>query len=566
MGNVVRRRRWRLVGLLAVVAAGVVLWIVQPRDRQPAYAGRPVSYWFKRHLRAARRNPANTLSVRYGQPYKATDESFYVLLKMGTNAVPYLLKQTFNYQPDQPLRRGLYGLWDHFPGWMPRPHLSTSAEVRPVAEAVLCAGNPPADLVLPQLLRHLGGTNGDARVRAVRILGSVGTGAERVVPQLVRLWDNPELGFEAAKSLVRCSARTKLVIPAVAEWLKAQDGFAFYGVWTLENIGAVAKPELAAYASSALGKTTNPTTRCALLETLAGADAQQARSFWPMLEQAFNTETNFTIRCRLARVLYKLHENRTEAVDSLIEACAREPNPDRRKQMEWELTLVFGDYPEEQDRLRAIFKAASLRMAPLIQWLELGKDAGPSAQGPTLAQWHVLARGPEPQYENRTMRQWLEFPVDSIEARNAAWNAARQAVKAIGTNGLAWLVTWAESSTTNKLYVTRGFTILGAAARPALPALIELVQTNSTALRGQAYKCLDCLQLDWEALWPALVPVLHHPDPDIRLGAAEFLCQRFLAQARKAGVSELLPRQTRDQIDRVSGAGPRPAGPQNGSQ
>ena len=68
-----------------------------------------------------------------------------------------------------------------------------------MAEAVLVAERPPADLVLPQALSHLGGQNLDAKLRAIRILGYVGPGADRVVPTLVQLLASPPLSPRAVE-------------------------------------------------------------------------------------------------------------------------------------------------------------------------------------------------------------------------------------------------------------------------------------------------------------------------------------------------------------------------------
>jgi HEAT repeat protein len=120
-----------------------------------------------------------------------------------------------------------------------------------------------------------------------------------------------------------------------------------------------------------------------------------------------------------------------------------------------------------------------------------------------------------------------------------------------------------DTASTNNLLASRGFSLLGRGAQPALPALLELAQSKTGPLRNRAYGCLRDLQLGWETLWPALVPVLHHADPAVRVAAAAFLCELFPEQARKAGVYQVLPPLTRKDLDtqeaaRVRNAGPRP--------
>ena len=78
-------------------------------------------------------------------------------------------------------------------------------------------------------------------------------------------------------------------------------------------------------------------------------------------------------------------------------------------------------------------------------------------------------------------------------------------------------------------------------ATSALPALVELAQSSENWRRETAYGCIARLDLDWDRLWPALIPVLHSRALKVRVAAAEFLYRLHPEEARRAGVFELIP-------------------------
>ena len=112
----------------------------------------------------------------------------------------------------------------------------------------------------------------------------------------------------------------------------------------------------------------------------------------------------------------------------------------------------------------------------------------------------------------------------------------------MGTNAIPWLLRWLQSEDRQHARLAcRGFEFLRGEARPGLHALIELSQSSVPAIRGRTYSCLDALELDWDTIWLAIMPALHHSDPEVRERAAEFLMDKYPGQAQSAGVGDFVP-------------------------
>jgi hypothetical protein len=181
-------------------------------------------------------------------------------------------------------------------------------------------------------------------------------------------------------------------------------------------------------------------------------------------------------------------------------------------------------------------------------WLALGNGIEPHADGPTLQRWLLMAQGEEPQYQARPLRLWLE-PVTHLNSATlslyqgkAESLAARNAVHAIGTNAIAWFVRWLQSENRSEAWLARrGFGFLDGEARPALAALIELAQGGTRETRTPVYGCLNSLGLNWDTVWPAILPALHHSNPDVRDDAARFLVAHYLEEARSLGIVDFVP-------------------------
>jgi len=74
-----------------------------------------------------------------------------------------------------------------------------------------------------------------------------------------------------------------------------------------------------------------------------------------------------------------------------------------------------------------------------------------------------------------------------------------------------------------------------------LAALIELAQGGTRETRIPVYGRLNCLGLSWDTVWPAILPALHHSNPEVREDAARFLMAHYPEEARSLGIGDFIP-------------------------
>jgi hypothetical protein len=199
-----------------------------------------------------------------------------------------------------------------------------------------------------------------------------------------------------------------------------------------------------------------------------------------------------------------------------------------------------------------------------------------------------LNRGKEPQYLGRSLSQWLELRSTSNQRRGSDFEAANQAIRAIGTNAIPFLLTWIgyqpqpwQETARRNLSPTagggglgqslagfrdetmaslavQGFWALGSNAARALPELTDLMKHTThpptaqlaasaitglgapvfpemvSALADTNYPYRDQIalyfwgmvhQLGTNACLPPLQAALNDPDPKLRSRAAYALKQ-----------------------------------------
>jgi HEAT repeats len=184
-------------------------------------------------------------------------------------------------------------------------------------------------------------------------------------------------------------------------------------------------------------------------------------------------------------------------------------------------------------------------------FLAVGKGLKPQRLAPSLNQWlaRVTNGPPEPCYGGRALSEWLRdaaptaSPQQTFQVLDAFRSRARQAVSAIGTNAIPWLLTWLDASNGHEALLSRrGFALLGKQALCAVPALGQLAQSDEPQERNRAYGAMMSINPDWQNLLPVLLPVLHSPDPNIRRQAAAFLAFSHPQEAERAGTSALVVR------------------------
>ena len=170
---------------------------------------------------------------------------------------------------------------------------------------------------------------------------------------------------------------------------------------------------------------------------------------------------------------------------------------------------------------------------------------GPCTLGPPLSEWWTLLGTKEPEFHGRPLRKWLLAPepdAPSSEPVAEIMARAQAMLKAFRTNCIPWFLKWIQTPSDENLPLARlAFARLGTNSLVALPALVELAQSEKPATRAAAYVCLDRMAPEWEALWPALIPALHHTDTPVRVEAARYLWEHFPEQAKQSGVHDCLP-------------------------
>jgi hypothetical protein len=194
--------------------------------------------------------------------------------------------------------------------------------------------------------------------------------------------------------------------------------------------------------------------------------------------------------------------------------------------------------------------------------------------GVLLVGWLMLRpTGPkEPSYQGRKLSAWLNV-YDSAQANyqnyqnnEATKQEAGRAIKKIGTNAIPTLLKWAQTKDSplitklnswldkhhhpnfhfqtaldarHKAYL--GFQELGNDALPAVPVLIELIESPESTQRNSALSCLFDIDLETRVLCPVIVQLLHSSNGDVRNGAATYLHFNYPREAEKGSVYNMFP-------------------------
>jgi hypothetical protein len=269
-----------------------------------------------------------------------------------------------------------------------------------------------------------------------------------------------------------------------------------------------------------------------------GAELPDTRLY---LEDAFKLATNWDARFTLAAGLLKVDAKHVPALSLMTNAWVNELDRVRWQQVS---NVLAG----AQFEVRQLPEPVRLRPAPMSQWLALGKGAAPCTLGPPLKDWWIFLGTQEPEHKGHPLREWFLVPdperLHSVfaEPTTDMVAAAVATLTATKTNCIAWFLKWIQAPTAEHLVLARrGFGLLGTNSLVALPALVELTQSESAATRTAAYTCLSRIGPEWETLWPALIPALHHTNAAVRVEAARYLADLFPEHANESGLNECLP-------------------------
>jgi hypothetical protein len=193
----------------------------------------------------------------------------------------------------------------------------------------------------------------------------------------------------------------------------------------------------------------------------------------------------------------------------------------------------------------------------------------------------AIFRAREPRYQGRTLTEWIERaePASNkswvhpsltslwlYDPTDPAWQAASNAVKQIGPDAVPLLLKWAQtkdSPSKSKLiawlhahpslhfqfkpadeYHFRalfGFASLGNEAKPAWPALKQMIEDRDSKCRICALNCLAKSQPDQETLLPVLLRLIHDPDRHVQYNAGLIFRSRYSRDAETAGVYKIFP-------------------------
>jgi HEAT repeat protein len=254
-------------------------------SREPEYEGKPVSYWFKEYCN----------SHKYGIPSK---ESVVAFQHLGSNAVPYLLEQSFNIDYST-VKRSITRFLNGLPrSWgLPRP-LNAGRQLND-APLVLQEIKPAAQQILSLMQGHLKSTNIFEHNQSLAILGTVGDGAEAVVPYLEAALKetNGWTRLVAIQSLARIGPRAAPAVPSLIELLEEQVGTNYYGGETATAIG-----KFASHAAPAI----------------------------PLVRKLFEGETNWGSKCYLAAALLRLDPAQADALACLTNGLTLHSPPNER--------------------------------------------------------------------------------------------------------------------------------------------------------------------------------------------------------------------------------------------
>ena len=569
-----QKRFWAAGAAFFVGLAGMLLWQFL-RAGAPFYQGRPLTAWLRQvdypgNPHTAWRGRMDTFSPSTPKEQEAAE----AIRQIGERAVPHLTYMLTNTHSD--LRLQAQSLLWRFRIPVPPPRDGSSSAL--VAFEIL---GPHAKSAVPPLTQALyGGKLGFAQNCTVaNALGAIGPAGWEVLRQALSSTntdvycasavaldhyhvDDPATVLCLMKAATNHPGRTDLFFPMLSRRKSERNGIVLFFIAEL-NSPSVSTRMAAMKGLGSLGEAGEQVIPF-LRSTLQSTNEEEVlTAVWVLAKFGVRAKE---VEPALLNMIQESAEGRGKYfLFHLLDPVKGAWNPDMR------LHFVKWGWPgvpaaENVVRIRILTSAAALdEIDPnwknklpsalatgptLNDWMALGSGVEPHAEGPTLQQWSLITKGEEPQYQARPLKQWLERraqmpsgtqPLDLDRAMMTERLVARNAVRSIGTNAIPWLLSWLQSENWIDLRVARrGFMLLDGEARSALRALIELAQGTRQGIRTRAYGCLDCLGLDWDTIWPAILPALHHKDPGVREDAAQFLIDHYPEQAHRVGIDDFI--------------------------
>lgn len=276
----------RRVIFWGVLAAGLTvagMWLYAWLHPEPSYQGKAMSKWFKETCRSGQ-------FMQGSFDWEHHRECVEAFKAMGTNAVPFLVEQSFDFRQDSRAWSNTVRFLNSLPAsWpVPRP-LPSWAKTEEAADLVR-EMEPPAGQLLFLLRKHLNATNLHEHRQVLYILGTSGEGSAQVVPYLtaaLKETDNWTRGL-AIQSLGWIGPQAKAAVPDLIAVLHEQSNGTNY---------------LGRNAAVALGRIGSPTAASAV----------------PVVKELFEREQNWNQRGNLGVALMRIDPTQTEVLDFLIE-------------------------------------------------------------------------------------------------------------------------------------------------------------------------------------------------------------------------------------------------------
>jgi HEAT repeat protein len=282
---------------------------------EPRYQGRRVSAWFTQYYRSGQ------FSSGWDDARQA--EAVAALGALGTNALPFLLKECFAERRDPGRFTNVLMALASLPKPFQFPPFVPAAHVSHEAAAAIEIIRPPASVLLPRLTNALASSDHRQRRVALDLLGYVGEGGEAAVPFLVaklksEAWVERML---AAHSLARLGIAAKPALPALIEIVgdaASSSGSLFNGCRALGNLGPEATNSLPTLRRR-WGTETDPDAKRHLATAICRITVPE-----PEVLDSIIAQLSDTLHCRSAiRALGEIGPNAKPAVPALQELATQ---------------------------------------------------------------------------------------------------------------------------------------------------------------------------------------------------------------------------------------------------
>jgi HEAT repeat protein len=289
-----KRRRLILIAVLLVVVAGIGYGILGRRE--PRYQGKSLSDWFVQFYTPR----------RYGDETDENDdarrsEAAGALRAIGTNAVPFLLKECFSNEQDSSIRSNILTSLSHLPAPFHFSPFVPAEDIRGAAAEALLEIRPPAELILSSATNALARTNLLDRQIGIFLLGTIGHGGQAAIPWLSQALRSPD-------------AREVAV-----------------GLLSIEHLGQTAKGALPEMINVLTNGTFAAWVRYPAVSALASLGSNAVPAI-PVLKQLFPAQTNHFLRTNIAVALCRIDRNESDALVAVTEEMTRTNTPQTRKQ------------------------------------------------------------------------------------------------------------------------------------------------------------------------------------------------------------------------------------------